>query len=66
MPCGCRRHVSCADVHCLLCAQSQNRRCPRTFSPKYLAGDVLKAGCGATLRCAPTHLLPACGDTSIF
>jgi hypothetical protein len=44
--------MGCTDAHCLLCAQNQNRRCTRTFAGKYLAGDLLKAACGATIRCA--------------
>lgn len=44
------RNLGCNTASCLLCAQNPNRRCNRTFSPKYLAGDVLKAHCGASIK----------------
>lgn len=53
-------HSSCADERCALCAQSQARRCTRAFAPKYLAGDALKAACGAGIRCAPCPQLFVC------
>lgn len=55
----CCRHLGCADAHCQLCAQNQLRRCPQAFCPKYLAGDPLKAACGAAIRCAPAPLAGA-------
>jgi hypothetical protein len=45
-----RSHLGCSDGHCQLCAQSQSRRCPQAFAPKYLAGDAIKAACGASIR----------------
>lgn len=38
------------DQECSLCAQNPHRRCEGNFSGKYLAGDVLKAKCGASIR----------------
>jgi hypothetical protein len=37
-------------MDCELCRQTQHRRCMTTFSTKYLAGDSLKAKCGARIR----------------
>ena len=37
-------------MDCELCAQTQHRRCMSTFAAKYLAGDSLKAKCGARIR----------------
>ena len=44
------QHPGCAEAHCTLCRQSQSRKCGRTFAPKYLAADILKAACGAPIR----------------
>jgi hypothetical protein len=44
------RNLGCADADCRFCAQNPNRRCDAEFFSKYLAGDVLKAKCGATIR----------------
>ena len=35
---------------CALCMQNPQRRCDRNFADKYLAGDVIKAKCGASIR----------------
>ncbi len=35
---------------CRICAENPNRRCRGNFADKYLAGDVLKATCGAPIR----------------
>jgi len=35
---------------CRICMQNPNRRCRGNFADKYLAGDVLKATCGAPIR----------------
>ena len=35
---------------CSLCIQNPQRRCDRNFAEKYLAGDVSKAKCGASIR----------------
>ena len=37
-------------MRCALCAQCQYRRCVGHFDGKYLAGDMLKAKCGAEIR----------------
>ncbi|KAK9790768.1 hypothetical protein WJX73_001816 [Symbiochloris irregularis] len=42
--------LGCLDQECSLCAQNPHRRCEGNFSGKYLAGDVLKAKCGASIR----------------
>lgn len=44
------RSLGCLEPGCALCAQNPNRRCSANFSSKYLAGDVLKAKCGASIR----------------
>lgn len=44
------RSLGCLEPGCALCAQNPNRRCSNNFSGKYLAGDVLKAKCGASIR----------------
>ena len=44
------RHLGCNDTTCALCAQNPQRRCQGNFASKYLAGDVLKAKCGASIR----------------
>ena len=38
------------DMACRICAENPNRRCRGNFADKYLAGDVLKATCGAPIR----------------
>ncbi|KAK9806750.1 hypothetical protein WJX72_001396 [[Myrmecia] bisecta] len=40
----------CLDSECPLCAQNPLRRCEGNFAQKYLAGDILKAKCGAAIR----------------
>ena len=35
---------------CRICMENPNRRCRGNFADKYLAGDVLKATCGAPIR----------------
>ena len=47
--CGCRS-LGCLEPGCQLCAQNPHRRCEGNFANKYLAGDVLKAKCGASIR----------------
>lgn len=37
-------------MDCKLCRQTPHRRCTSTFAGKYLAGDVLRAKCGARIR----------------
>ena len=44
------RCLGCRDGRCALCAQCQYRRCVGHFDGKYLAGDMLKAKCGAEIR----------------
>lgn len=45
------RNLGCLDPACTLCAQNPQRRCNDScFAPKYLAGDILKAKCGASIR----------------
>ncbi len=44
------RCLGCRDARCPLCAQCQYRRCVGHFDGKYLAGDMLKAKCGAEIR----------------
>lgn len=44
------RSQGCLDMACALCAQNPQRRCDRNFAEKYLAGDVVKAKCGASIR----------------
>ena len=44
------RSLGCLDTECSLCAQNPHRRCEGNFAGKYLAGDVLKAKCGASIR----------------
>ena len=41
--------------------ENPNRRCTGNFSDKYLAGDVLKATCGAPIRVELMHR--STGDT---
>ena len=38
------------DPGCRLCEQNPRRRCTGNFAEKYLAGDPLKAKCGAAIR----------------
>lgn len=38
------------DPGCKLCEQNPRRRCTGNFAEKYLAGDPLKAKCGAAIR----------------
>ena len=47
LPC---RNQGCPDMACRICAENPNRRCRGNFADKYLAGDVLKATCGAPIR----------------
>lgn len=48
LPC---RNLGCLDPACTLCLQNPLRRCNDScFAPKYLAGDILKAKCGASIR----------------
>ena len=42
--------MGCRNAACPLCTQCQHRRCNSEFNGKYLAGDVLKANCGADIR----------------
>jgi len=43
--------LGCLDAACTLCVQNPQRRCNDScFAPKYLAGDILKAKCGASIR----------------
>ncbi|KAK9817517.1 hypothetical protein WJX74_004575 [Apatococcus lobatus] len=42
--------LGCLEPGCQLCAQNPHRRCEGNFANKYLAGDVLKAKCGASIR----------------
>ena len=44
------RNQGCPDMACRICAENPNRRCRGNFADKYLAGDVLKATCGAPIR----------------
>ena len=44
------RNLGCLDTDCNLCKENPHRRCDGNFSNKYLAGDVLKAKCGAAIR----------------
>ena len=44
------RSLGCLEPGCALCAQNPNRRCSTSFSSKYLAGDILKAKCSASIR----------------
>ena len=44
------RSLGCLEPGCALCAQNPNRRCSTSFSSKYLAGDILKAKCNASIR----------------
>ena len=44
------RNQGCPDMACRICMQNPNRRCRGNFADKYLAGDVLKATCGAPIR----------------
>lgn len=44
------RNMGCLDEDCNLCAENPKRRCDCNFAPKYLAGDILKAKCGASIR----------------
>ncbi|KAK9825131.1 hypothetical protein WJX81_002021 [Elliptochloris bilobata] len=44
-------NLGCLDPGCMLCLQNPQRRCNHScFAPKYLAGDILKAKCGASIR----------------
>lgn len=47
--CACRNQ-GCPDMACRICMENPNRRCRGNFADKYLAGDVLKATCGAPIR----------------
>ena len=47
LPC---RNLGCMDPGCKLCEQNPRRRCTGNFAEKYLAGDPLKAKCGAAIR----------------
>ncbi|KAL4437149.1 hypothetical protein ABPG75_004288 [Micractinium tetrahymenae] len=44
------RHLCFTSAQCMLCAQSQARRCAAPFASKYLVGDPLRAPCGAAGR----------------
>ncbi|CAL8462805.1 g2338 [Coccomyxa elongata] len=41
--------LGCKDSTCQMCSQNPNRQCDVNFNGKYLAGDILKAKCGASI-----------------
>lgn len=55
------RHLCCTSALCVLCAQSQARRCAAPFSAKYLVGDALRAPCGAAVRWVKSQKARAAG-----
>lgn len=44
-----RSNQGCLDNECQLCKHNPNRKCVGNFNGKYLAGDILKARCGASI-----------------
>ena len=43
-------HLGCREPLCLLCQHNPRRICPGALAPKGLAGDALRAACGAGAR----------------
>ena len=50
------RFLGCKDLTCHICSQNPNRQCSVNFNNKYLAGDILKAKCGASIFIEITDL----------
>ena len=57
------RHYGCREPGCALCAANPRRACATTLAPKCLAGDALRAACGADVR---VELVPLGGDAGLL
>lgn len=57
------RYIGCRSTACDLCRCNPKKRCLRQLDSKYIAGEVMKAACGAELQLSLTTTDAAQADT---
>ena len=59
----CFRYIGCRSALCDLCRCNPKKKCLRQLDSKYIAGEVMKAACGAELQLSLTTTGAAEADT---